>query len=91
MTNLSHRYYGHSCLNCGAFNVSIDGLSPMRLNGNSLNYNHLVQKMLWSYPVLDPGRHTVILTHDGENEDSGVFFDFFRWVINRVKRQRSNI
>ncbi len=79
MTNPPNRYYGHFCRACGSFNISIDGLTPERLNASrsSILYD-LVQRMIWSNTSLDPGRHTLTLTHDGDNINSVVLLDFFR-------------
>ena len=78
MTNPSHRYYGQICTSCGPFNISIDGSIPQRLSGHASTDYHLVQRMIWSNTSLDPGRHTFTLTHDSEDDESGISFDFFR-------------
>ena len=77
-TNLSHRHYGSLCHYCGSFEVSIDGTTPQRVSASSLRPSlRLEQRMIWSNTSLDPGRHTVTLTHDG-NYGSFLSLDFFR-------------
>ena len=80
----SHRFYGHMCASCGSFTVSIDGLTPQRLNSMGSHPYYLVQRMVWSNTSLDPGRHTLNVTNDEDN-GSGVYLDFFRQVIDGVK------
>ena len=76
--NLYCRYYARSGPQCDFFTVSIDGLTPRRLNASG-DWN-LNQQMIWSNENLGPGRHTVTLTHD---DDRGLMLslDFLRTVI----------
>ena len=77
-TNLSHRYYGPLCYLCPSFNVSIDGSTPQRLSAHSSGrLVTLSQRMIWSNQSLDPGRHTVTLTHD-DIFGLALYLDFFR-------------
>ena len=78
MTNLLHRYYGRLCNGCASFKVSIDGSTPQRLNVNASGVlGELNQRMIWSNTNLDPGRHTVTLTHD-DLPVTNLSLDFFR-------------
>ena len=72
------------CASCGSFKVSIDDLTPQRLNSMGSQPYNLVQREVWSNTSLDPGRHTLNITYDEDN-GSGVYLDFFRQVINGVK------
>jgi len=67
----------------GFFNVSIDGSTPQRLTAKS--NLHLSQQLIWSNTSLGPGRHNITLTHD-DNNTTALGLDFFRLVINNVRR-----
>ena len=77
MTNLSHRYYGRLCDWCAS---SIDNSTPQRLDAKiSGRLGSLNERMIWSNTSLDPGRHTVTLTHDDPASPLRNFYlDFFR-------------
>ena len=75
MINSSHRVYGHICLICGSFKVSMDGSTPQRFNAS--NNVILYQRMIWSNTSLGPGRHTLNITYD-DIAGTGLYLDFFR-------------
>ena len=85
MTNLFRRYYSAVGPGLGFFKVSIDDSTPQRLTA----YRNVImsQQLIWSNTSLGPGKHNLTLTHDG---DVGVYseliLDFFRSVINNVRR-----
>ena len=80
MTNLFCRYYSVVGLNLGFFKVSIDNSTPQRLTAK--RNSAMSQQLLWSNTSLDPGRHTVTITHDDTDVESIFGLDFFRSVIN---------
>ena len=84
MTNLFCRYYGAIGPEYGFFNVSIDGSTPQRLTAE--NNTDLYQRLIWSNVNLGPGRHNLTLTHDDTRPNKTLNLDFFRFVINNVKR-----
>ena len=87
MTNLFCRYYSSVGPRYGFFKVSIDDSAPQRLTAYRDVF--MSQQLIWSNTSLGPGKHNLTLTHDG---DIGVFceldLDFFRSVINNVRRQK---
>ncbi len=84
MTNLFRRYYGAVGPGYGFFNVSIDGSTPQRLTAG--NNTDLYQRLIWSNTSLSPGRHNLTLTHDDTRSGFRLSLDFFRSVINNVRR-----
>ena len=84
MTNLFRGYYGVVGTSYGFFNVSIDGSTPQRVTAE--NNATLYQQLIWSNVSLDPGSHNLTLTHDDTRLDKTLSLDFFRSVINNVRR-----
>ena len=84
MTNLFRRYYGDIGPGYGFFNVSIDGSTPQRLTAG--NNTYMYQRLLWSNMSLGPGSHNLTLTHDDTRPNKTLNLDFFRFVINNVRR-----
>ena len=84
MTNLFHRYYGAVGPEYGFFNVSIDDSIPQRLTAQ--NNATLYQQLIWSNVNLGPGRHNLTLTQDDTRNYKTLSLDFFRSVIDNVRR-----
>ena len=84
VVNLFRRYYGTVNLDRGFFNVSIDGSTPQRLNAES--YRSRRQQLIWSNVSLGPGRHNLTITHDDPRFFKDLSLDFFRSVIDNVRR-----
>ena len=89
MANLFLRYYGALGPNHGFFNVSIDGSTPQRFSAE--NDGYLYQRLLWSNVSLSPGRHNLTITHDDPDTLTVLSLDFFRSVINNVRREGENL
>jgi len=88
IANLFYRYYGSLGLSASSasFTVSIDGSTPQRLDGR-LTIGQVDQQVLWANTNLGPGGHNLTVTHD-DVRGTILSFDFFRSVINKVRRQR---
>ena len=89
MANLFHRYYGDQGPSYGFFNVSIDGSTPQRLSAESDELLH--QRLIWSNLGLGPGRHNLTITHDDPRVGKTLSLDFFRSVMDNVRREGENL
>ena len=84
MTTLFRRYYSSVGPQLGFFKLSIDGSTPQRLTAYRNVF--MTQQLIWSNTSLGPGKHNLTLTHDGDDVYSELHLDFFRSVINNVRR-----
>ena len=78
MIQLGYRYYSDISPEHGAFTASIDGSSPEWASAytNAEKYG-LTRQLLWSKTNLPPAKHTLTLTHAGQ-EGQRFKVDFFR-------------
>ena len=77
MIELEYRYYSDVGPQHALIAASIDGSSPERASGATSAPLGLARQLLWSKTGLPPGRHTLALTHAGQQGEY-LTVDFFR-------------